>query len=236
MRLLLALLILLIQACSGSDNIPTSSDAPNTVADLYYGNSNADSINKECENNLTLARNKLDALEALPPPYSIENVLKPLDQLFANIENGTGMMFLLSNVHPDQHLREASDLCVQEFSKLITDIGLSKALYLRVSQVNTQHADAATLRFQNKILSDFKRSGVGQSEETREQLRILNEEIVKLGQDFSKNIRQDVRFINVSPEQLAGLPDDYIKQHPVDNNGFINDFVGDLWAVQPCSQ
>jgi len=40
-----------------------------------------------------------------------------------------------------------------------------------------------------------------------------------LDQDFGKNIRDDVRRISVTPDQLAGLPQDYIEAHPVGADG-----------------
>ena len=41
-----------------------------------------------------------------------------------------------------------------------------------------------------------------------------------LGQEFAKNIREDVRTRSRSPtDQLAGLPDDYVAAHPADDDG-----------------
>ena len=36
-----------------------------------------------------------------------------------------------------------------------------------------------------------------------------------LSQEFSKNIREDVRSIRVRPEQLDGMPADWVAAHPV---------------------
>ncbi len=48
---------------------------------------------------------------------------------------------------------------------------------------------------------------------TRVRVRALNEELVRIGQEFQRNIRDDVRQIEVSPAELLGLPDDYVKAH-----------------------
>ena len=44
-------------------------------------------------------------------------------------------------------------------------------------------------------------------------MRALNEELVRIGQEFQRNIRDDVRSIDVAPDELAGLPDDYVQAH-----------------------
>ena len=46
--------------------------------------------------------------------------------------------------------------------------------------------------------------------------------MVKLGQEFAKNIRDDEREIALdSPADLDGLPEDWIDKHPPDSTGKI---------------
>ncbi len=42
-----------------------------------------------------------------------------------------------------------------------------------------------------------------------------------LGQDFGRAIRDDVRSIKLRPEQLAGLPQDFIDAHPPGDDGLV---------------
>jgi thimet oligopeptidase len=49
---------------------------------------------------------------------------------------------------------------------------------------------------------------------TRARVRELNEELVRIGQEFQRNIRDDVRHVEVPPDALAGLPEDYVRAHP----------------------
>src|SRR5262249_36232291 len=48
---------------------------------------------------------------------------------------------------------------------------------------------------------------------TRARVRALNEELVRIGQEFQRNIRDDVRSIQVSAAELEGLPPDYVRAH-----------------------
>ncbi|MDH4049707.1 MAG: Zn-dependent oligopeptidase, partial [Gammaproteobacteria bacterium] len=59
-------------------------------------------------------------------------------------------------------------------------------------------------------------------ETTRERIRALNDEIVAIGQEFDRNIREDVRYLELdSIDDLAGLPDDYIASHAPGEDGKI---------------
>lgn len=221
-RLFIASLLISIQACTDTGITSTSPSTDTIASGLYQDNLNATELEQQCQQDLEQTRSELSQLEQLPPPYTVATVLKPLDQLFVRIENGTGMVFLLSNVHPDPALREAGDVCVQEFSKIITDIGLSPALYQRASQVDSSTNDITTQRFHEKVLRDFKRSGVDKNDQTRDQLRKLNDDIIRLGQDFSRNTREDVRHIKLTMAQLDGMPQDFIDKHPLDDAGYAS--------------
>jgi thimet oligopeptidase len=63
---------------------------------------------------------------------------------------------------------------------------------------------------------------VDKDEATREKIQQLKEELVEIGQEFDRNIRDDVRHIYLdSANDLAGLPKDYIEAHQPDDTGKI---------------
>ena len=64
-------------------------------------------------------------------------------------------------------------------------------------------------------IRDFHRAGVDRDEATRGKIRALREELVSLGQEFTRNIVTGTREILLDAvEELKGLPEDYIKAHP----------------------
>ena len=70
-------------------------------------------------------------------------------------------------------------------------------------------------------LAGFRRSGVDKDEATRQQIRDLQNEITAIGNEFDKNIREDVRSVQVEASELEGLPQDYIDAHPADDSGLV---------------
>ena len=70
-------------------------------------------------------------------------------------------------------------------------------------------------------LRDFRRSGVDRDDETRERLRDLNRRESELAQAFSRGIRDGRRTTSVPATALEGLPEDYVAEHPEDDQGQV---------------
>ncbi|MEO5745619.1 MAG: peptidase M3, partial [Terracoccus sp.] len=137
------------------------------------------------------------------------------------LSNAGSVGSLFSEVHPDQAVRERAEAVVQDVQKLDTDLGLDPDLYAVFEQLSGDGLDLDAQRVLQRTLRDFRRSGVDRDEATRNRLRELNERAIRLSQEFSKNVRQDVRSIRVRPEQLAGLPRDWVEAHPVESDGLV---------------
>src|SRR5690606_23138531 len=96
-----------------------------------------------------------------------------------------------------------------------TELSLNQELFRLISAIDTKKMDPVTRRFVEHEIRDFRRSGVDKDEKTRKQITQLRDQITAIGQDFSRNIREDVRFVEVDSESdLAGLPADFIAKHP----------------------
>ncbi|MCK5667385.1 MAG: hypothetical protein KAI17_28050, partial [Thiotrichaceae bacterium] len=93
--------------------------------------------------------------------------------------------------------------------------------YNRLAAIDLADVSEAEKFMVDTTLEDFKRAGVNKDEQTREKIRKLRKEISIIGNKFSKNIQQDVRSVTTTVDGLKGLPADYIKSHPVDENGLV---------------
>jgi thimet oligopeptidase len=129
---------------------------------------------------------------------------------------------LMSEVHPDEAIRDAARDCEQVVSRFYSDLALDRDMYDRLAAIDVAGADAATRRFHAHTLRDYRRAGVDRPPEVRQRIKQIDEELTKLGQQFSKNISEDVRFIELrDPRRLAGLPSDFVASHPPDAAGVI---------------
>ena len=128
---------------------------------------------------------------------------------------------LLSEVHPDEDVRTRAESLGQAIDRVRTDRNLDRTLFDVVSASDATGLDPQAARLREHILRDFRRSGVDLSDEARARLREISERLTVLDQDFSRIIRDDVRSIRLSPGQLAGLPADYVDDHPADDDGLV---------------
>ena len=166
------------------------------------------------------ARRLVDALKAAPPSDALATL-----QAWNDVEIALGSVSspasLLAEVHPDEAVRERADLAGQEVQKLSTELGLDRELYEILAAVDPAGLDELATRFLERSLRSFRRSGVDKDEATRERIRAINERLTVLSQEHSKNIRNGVRCIRVSPDRLAGMPQDWLDAHPADAEGLV---------------
>lgn len=172
------------------------------------------------EQQLALARSLVEGLRNDPPGEPLE-VLRVWNDAQTALSNAASVGSLFSEVHPDEAVRERAESVAQQVQKLDTDLGLDTGLYAVLAGLDTSGLDADAARVLERTLRDFRRSGVDQDETTRDRLRELSERAILLSQEFSKNIREDVRSIRLTPDRLAGMPKDWVDAHPVDDEGLV---------------
>jgi thimet oligopeptidase len=180
----------------------------------------AQSFLDTCRKDVTTAKARIQTLKTLKGADT-QALLTQYDEATAALGNASSRASLTRNVHPDKAVREAAATCEQELDQANTELSLDADVYHALAAVEVKGEDAVTRLWMERALKQFRRSGVDRDEPTRNKVRALNEELVKLGQDFTKNISEDVRRVEVAPSELAGLPEDYVKAHPVQSNGKV---------------
>ncbi len=148
-------------------------------------------------------------------------VLAVWNDLNLALHNAFAAASLLSNVHPDEAVRSRGEQAEQDAHRLLTEIGLDRDLHDALDGVRPGDLDAGGQRVHALAMRDFHRAGVDQEPDVRDRLRRLAERETAVAQEFSKNIRDGVRSIQVDPALLAGLPADYIEAHPAGDDGTV---------------
>jgi thimet oligopeptidase len=159
--------------------------------------------------------------EVLRAPRTIDETLDRYNQLLTAASASNAMAGLMSEVHPEEAIRDAARECEQEVSRFYSDLALDRDIYDAIAAVDVSASDADTQRFHAHTLRDYRRAGVDKSPEVRTRLKQIDEELTKLGQQFSKNISEDVRSIKADPKRLGGLPADFIASHPAGSDGNV---------------
>ena len=152
-------------------------------------------------------------------PRPAAPVLATLDELMLELANLGSECGLLSEVHPDEAVRDAAEAMDREATTFRSALLQDRGLHAALEAAGPLGLDPLSLRVRRLTLEDMARAGVALDDEGRARVRTLNDDLQALGQDFSRLIRDDVRRIEVTDEELVGLPADYITAHPANASG-----------------
>ncbi len=173
-----------------------------------------------CTDVISKAQAQVAELVALPQG-SDAKVLSLYDELTTSVSNMAQRSGLAREVHPDAAFRQACEGCEQALDAFSVELAQNRAVYQALSKVDAKGLDAVTSFWVFKTLREFRRAGVDRDDTIRARVKGLNEELVKLGQAFGRNIRDDVRTVHADPAELAGLPKDWLDAHPAGADGTV---------------
>jgi thimet oligopeptidase len=205
------------QAAPAAKARPARDDAP-----FWTGQPSAAAFAKKQDERIAKAKAAIGKLVAVKGPRTIENTLVPYDEAQIQLDMAGAQTSLMENVHPDSTMRAVAEEKLQEVSAYGTEISLDRRVYDALAALDVSKADSDTKFYLERELRDFRLAGVDKDDATRTRIKALRDTLVKIGQDFDRNIRGDVRTIQVaSAADLDGLPADYIANHKPGADGKI---------------
>jgi len=166
---------------------------------------------------LAAATGTLDALRAGP----VDDVLAQWNEADIAIMHAEQLPQVLAECHPDAAVRDLASSLYVKAKAVRQERDQDAALFAIIDALDetTLSEDAASVRV--LILGDFRAEGAHLGEEARAELATVNERISELMTTFSENIRDAQASIRIAPERLAGLPEDFIAEHPVGDDGLV---------------
>jgi thimet oligopeptidase len=175
-----------------------------------------------CRADLSRARAAAATLRApQAAPRPTQPTLAAFDAVFSPLAEAGARAGLARSVHPDQAVRQAAEQAEQEVAALATELSLDRALYEVLASLDPAGADEASRFFLEKSLLDFRRAGVDRDDATRATIQGLQEELVRIGQAFARNIKDDRRTLRLAPAGLDGLPEDWRRARPPGDDGLV---------------
>ena len=230
--LLTLLIVSLAAGCGGPQKDPTQSptgeqkvtqDSPKLtpISEPTLWNSKEE-VQSSCASTIQKVDQMREAIVSPIDQRTLENALVPYNEMMLELERAIGPAALIANVHPEKAVREAAEACELDIEKRISQLELDHELYAVLSSLDPSQLDKDAQRSLEHTLRDYQRAGVDKDESTRAKLADLKDKMAKTGQNFSSNLREDRRFVEIKDvSRLEGLPQDYIDAHPTDENGVI---------------
>jgi thimet oligopeptidase len=177
---------------------------------------------ERCDDMLDEVRRAADTLaEPTDRAHDSADVLRLWGRLSTALLNATTAARLVGQAHPDAAIRDRADAAEQQASAVANEVRLDRGIYETLSALDTDGLDEAAARMLRMTLRDFRRAGVDRDDETRARLRELAERDMTLSQAFERTVNTDVRTVSLRPDQLDGLPADYVEAHPPGPDGTI---------------
>ncbi|NJK42510.1 MAG: Zn-dependent oligopeptidase [Aquincola sp.] len=145
--------------------------------------------------------------------------LAALDDINARIEDLASPIFLLSNVHPDKPMREASEACELRWQDFYNRLGQNEVLYRAARR--TQPRDAIDRELRKTTLESFEDAGVSLPAGPRARAKAIKDQLDKLSQQFDQNIRDANTKLAFTEAELKGVPELVWKGAPRDAQGRV---------------
>ena len=187
--------------------LATPTDPPDTENQPFWsGHPDAPTFERAVDARLDHARDLLARLVGVKGQRTVANTLVPYDRLMRELDRAASATGLIQKVHPDTAMREAADRGDRKVSALATEISLDRRVYDAVQAMDLSDADSVTRHYVGRILRDFRLAGVDRDSATRARIKALREELVVIGQEFDRNISDDVRTVEVGLGRRARRP------------------------------
>jgi oligopeptidase A len=145
---------------------------------------------------------------------TFDETLVPLDQALDRVQVAYGRGAFMARVHPDAAVRDAGQAAEERLAKWRVALSFRDDLYRAVRAfASTEEAAGLTgerRRLLDHWLRDFRRAGHELEAPARAELERLRNRLVELEVVFQRNVDEFHDGIEVTREELAGLPDSYI--------------------------
>ncbi len=151
---------------------------------------------------------------------ALGTTLRAYDDAVAVLSAAGSQLSLLNSVHPERAIRDTAQAQLENIAQAGVALSLNREMYQALSAMPLDAADGATRHYVERTLLGYRLAGVDRDEATREKLRALQERATVLSLTFGRNVQESVgRVVVDSAEELAGLPEDFLKNHPPQAEG-----------------
>jgi Zn-dependent oligopeptidase len=182
---------------------------------LYdYTSTTPESIDAIADEAVRRADELVSRVVAATEPRTWNNTIAPLETAFTIMGDAYGRSPFMARVHPNKDVRQRAAAVEERLAKWGNDLVFRSDLYEAIKGYS-QTEEAAQLqgtraRLVDFWMRDFRRAGHELDEDDQAELKRLQQRLIELQVEFSKNLDEWEDNIEMTRDDLAGLPDEYI--------------------------
>jgi thimet oligopeptidase len=194
----------------------TSFATPTLPGPAFPQFADAKAVEMACQRGIDGAKLRVKALERHAPDAKWPAAS---DDLNAYVEDVSGPIDLLVNVHPDKGIRDAAQACTLRWQDFASTLGQNEKLYNAARKVKP--SDAIDREFMRVTMDAFEDAGVSLPADKRQRAKQISDRITELDQQFNKNIRDAKTQVPFTVDELRGVPESVWKDKPRDDAGRV---------------
>ncbi|MCI4363037.1 MAG: Zn-dependent oligopeptidase [Thermoplasmata archaeon] len=166
------------------------------------------------------AASDLEKVLAREGTRTVANTLEPIDRILLRVLDVQDHGSTLFSVHTSADVRTAAREASEASHRFFSAFFVNRAAYDALQAIDWSDAPPLARRASEKLLLEMRRSGVELDLAKREAMRKLSDEIDGIQFEFMDQLTKPSQAVEVaSAAEFAGLPEDYIRQHPPDAQG-----------------
>lgn len=155
---------------------------------------------------------KLKALVNIPGAQrNFRNTMLAFENAASGFAEAVQIPIALAYVSDNAELRKAAQELELSISQYSVDLFTREDVFNALNEyaAKGEKLDAVDARLLEKTLLDFRRNGLGLEPRARNRVKKLMKELIGIELKFSQNLREVSDALEVSEEELKGLPEDF---------------------------
>jgi thimet oligopeptidase len=181
----------------------------------------SNSIALAVSNTIAQAEAALDVIGRLKPAeVTFRNTVRALDDVAAAIGTTENRLSVIKETSTEAASRDAATEQLKKLEAWAVGLDYREDVYRAVkafagTEPRLQGEDAKLLK---DTLRDYRRAGLDLPKAQRDEVEALRKKLSALSTDFESNVTKAGRGLVFTPEELAGVPADFLGQNGVKNS------------------
>ncbi len=155
---------------------------------------------------------KLKLLVSVPGPRrDFGNTMLAFERATADFGEAVHIPSILAYISDNAELRQASQELELKVNQYSVDLMTREDVFSSLNEYSGkgEKLDPVDARLLEKTLRDFRRNGLGLAPRKKNRVKKLMKELIALELDFEKNLREVTDALELTADELKGLPEDY---------------------------
>jgi len=190
---------------------------------IWAGRLTAPNAEKWVNGHIDREKKDIEALLAVKGARTVQNTLQPFDDAQNELSLAAAEAFLMYGVAPQKEVRDAGQALAQKANQEQNEIQLNQAVYKALTAMDMSSANPATKHYVERALLEYRLAGVDKDDATRAEIKKKLDHVTETALKFGRNVQENVNHVVAKDKsELAGLPDDFVANHPAAADGTVS--------------